>query len=62
MDVYVHRTVETNVILEEIRGHMVKIDKVRAFLRMVVVRRRYLQIKDKSIMIQRYIKGYSAYR
>lgn len=45
-----------------IRDHHAKAELVRAFLQMVVLRRRFVAMKDKSVLLQRYLRGFNSFR
>jgi len=58
----VAKYVETSVIIDEIKEYIKKVNKVKRFLVMAIYRNRFLKRRADIRMLQRYMKGYAAWR
>ena len=59
---HVAKYVETSVIIDEIKEYIKKVNKVKRFLVMAIYRNRFLKRRADIRMLQRYMKGYAAWR
>ena len=59
---HVATVIESNVIMNEIKLYMQKVQKVKRFLLMVIQRNRFLRKRTAIRLVQRYTKSYVAWK
>ena len=55
---HIQKVIETSVIIKELKEYMLKTQKVKNFLRMVIQRHRFLKKRSAIRLLQRYSKSY----